>query len=56
MFKAYVITIMNNERSLQVAKRCVKHAAYYGVDAELFKATTPKDDPIKFSKLTFNFD
>ena len=51
MFKAYVITIMNNEKSLQVAKRCTKSAAYYGIeDVELFKATTPKDKPIKMLK------
>ena len=51
MFKAYVITIIDNERSLQVAKRCAKSAAYYGIDdVELFKATTPKDDPIKMLK------
>ena len=50
MIKAYVITIMDNKRSLQVAKRCVKHAAYYGIDVELFEATTPKDKPIKMLK------
>lgn len=50
MIKAYVITIMDNKRSLQVAKRCVKHAAYYDIDVKLFEATTPKDKPIKMLK------
>ena len=50
MIKAYVITIMDNKRSLQVAKRCVKHAAYYDLDVELFEAITPKDKPIKMLK------
>jgi len=50
MIKAYVITIMDNKRSLQVAKRCVKHAAYYNIDVKLFEATTPKDKPIKMLK------
>jgi len=50
MIKAYVITIMDNKRSFQVAKRCVKHAAYYDIDVKLFEATTPKDKPIKMLK------
>lgn len=43
--KAYVITIMNNEKSVQSAERCIKSAAKFGVEVEKFKAITPADDP-----------
>jgi len=37
---------MDNPRSLQVAKRGVKSAQYYGInDATTWKAKTPEDDP-----------
>jgi|TARA_R110002074_G_scaffold389823_1_gene573374 GR25 family glycosyltransferase involved in LPS biosynthesis len=46
MIKTFFITIMDNPRSLQVAKRGVKSAQYYGInDAITWKATVPKDDP-----------
>ena len=43
---AYVITIIDNERSVQVANRCIKSAKLFGVKVEQWKATTPKDNPI----------
>ena len=43
---AYVITILDNERSVQVAKRCIRSAAKNGVEVDFWKATTPKDLPI----------
>jgi len=44
--KSYVITIMDNEKSVQVAQRCIKSAAKYGIEVEHWKATTPADGPI----------
>jgi len=43
---SYVITILNNERSVQVAKRCIRSAAQHGVEVDFWKATTPNDFPI----------
>tara|TARA_B100000768_G_scaffold75589_1_gene72250 strand:+ start:1372 stop:2025 length:654 start_codon:yes stop_codon:yes gene_type:complete len=52
--KTFFITIMDNPRSLQVAKRGVKTAQYYGIhDAALWKAKTPKDNPKQI--LEYNF-
>lgn len=43
--QAYVITIMDNERSVQVANRCIKSAKMYDIEVEKFPAFTPKDNP-----------
>ena len=43
--KSYVITIMDNERSVQVADRCIRSGAKFGIDIEKFVATIPSDDP-----------
>jgi len=45
--KAYVITITDNERSVKSAKRCIKSAAMYGLEVNMWPATTPRDDPYK---------
>lgn len=42
--QAYVITIIDNERSVQVAKRCIKSAEMHGIECHHWKATTPKDN------------
>ena len=47
MTKAYVITIMDNDKSVEVAKRCVGSAQLRGTEVEMFPAITPKDDPVK---------
>lgn len=39
--KNYVITIVNNPRSVNVAERCVKSGAKYGMDIKFFEAITP---------------
>lgn len=44
--KAYVITIKDNERSVQVANRCRQSAERNGIRVEQWKATTPHDYPI----------
>ena len=47
--KASVITILDNERSRQVADRCMRSAEKYGLKVAYFKAITPKDSPIKIA-------
>lgn len=44
-YEAYVITIMDNEKSVKAAERCIKSAAMYGLKVDKFSALTPKDDP-----------
>lgn len=43
--KAFVITIQDNERSVEAAVRCIKSAEKYGLHVEHHWATTPKDNP-----------
>ena len=43
--KAFVITIMDNPKSVQAAMRCMKSAERYGLHVEHHAATTPKDNP-----------
>ena len=42
--KAFVITILDNPRSVEYAQRCIASGAKYGLHIEMFCATTPKDD------------
>lgn len=46
MYQAFVITIMDNEKSVKAAERCIKSAARFGIQIEKFAAITPKDDPV----------
>jgi len=50
MRKAYVITILDNERSVQVAKRCIRSGKKNGLDIEMWQAITPKNNPEKIMK------
>ena len=43
--KAYVITIRDNKKSVESAKRCIKSGAKWGATIEMWNATTPKDNP-----------
>lgn len=43
--KSYVITILQNKRSVKVANRCIKSGAKCGITVEQWRATTPKDNP-----------
>lgn len=45
--KAFVITIMSNEDSVKVAKRCIASGKKHGVKIEMHKATTPADEPLE---------
>jgi GR25 family glycosyltransferase involved in LPS biosynthesis len=47
--KAYVITIMDNERSVQSANRCIKSGQMFGIVIEKHKAVTPEDSPMKIA-------
>lgn len=46
MMKAYVITIMDHEGSVQVANRCIKSAKKSGIEVNKWHATTPSSMPI----------
>jgi len=43
--KAFVITIMKNERSVKSAERCISSAAKHGLVVEKYKAFVPADKP-----------
>ena len=45
--KAYVITIMDNIRSVQVADRCIKSGKKFNLDIQKFEAITPRSNPSK---------
>jgi len=45
--KGYVITIMDNPRSVESAERCIESAKRYNFEVEMWKATTPEDNPEK---------
>lgn len=56
----YVITIMDNEKSVEAAERCIKSGVRHSCFIEKWNATTPKDDPVQIAKkegiLTKNFE
>lgn len=47
---AFVITIMDNEKSVAAAQRCIKHGARHGFDIEHWEATTPRDDILEMAE------
>ena len=42
--KSYVITMVDHEKSVKAAERCIKSAQKYGVTPEIFKAIVPEDN------------
>ena len=53
--KAYVIAMMEHERSCEVASRCIKSGEEHGVDVTLFPAVTAQDSPeTQFDLLNLN--
>jgi len=46
--KSFVITITNNEKSMQAAKRCIRSAKMYDIEVERHQAMTPADKPSEF--------
>ena len=47
MMYSYIITMMNNKKSVKAAKRCAKTAREFGYYPSFFKAITPEDNPIE---------
>jgi hypothetical protein len=41
----FVITIVDNPKSVEVANRCIRSGAKYGLTIEQYQATTPDDNP-----------
>lgn len=48
--KAFVITILDNEKSNQAADRCIASAKKYGLEVVKYNAITPADDPVEIAK------
>ena len=46
--KAFVITIMNHQGSLETSWRCIESGCKYDLDIKRFEAITPKDEPLTF--------
>ena len=45
--RTFVITIETCDPSLEAARRCVESARQFGVDCEVYSATTPDDRPVE---------
>lgn len=43
--KNYVITILDNDKSVEVAERCIESGKKFNMEISKFKAITPKDNP-----------
>ena len=48
--KNYVITILDNPKSIEVADRCIRSAADWGMQVDRFKAITPKSNLTKLMR------
>lgn len=44
--KSFVITIFDNPRSVESAKRCIESGARHGFDIEMFRAITPQNTDV----------
>tara|TARA_B100000575_G_scaffold294148_1_gene308285 strand:+ start:2408 stop:3064 length:657 start_codon:yes stop_codon:yes gene_type:complete len=44
---SYVITMLNNSKSVDASERCIKSASGFGYDPFIFKAITPEDNPVE---------
>lgn len=55
--KSFVITIMDNPRSVEAADRCIESGEKFGISVVKHPAFTPKDDPEKMMQdLGLNYD
>jgi GR25 family glycosyltransferase involved in LPS biosynthesis len=45
--KSFVITVCDLDQSIKIANRCILSANSFGLEVNIFKAVTPKDDPLK---------
>ena len=50
MMKSYVITIFDNDKSVESAKRCIESGKRFGQNIEMFPAITPRDNPLDILK------
>ena len=50
MMKSYVITIFDNDKSVDSAKRCIESGKRFGQNIEMFPAITPRDNPLDILK------
>jgi len=48
--RSFVITIMDNAKSVEAADRCIREAEKFGEIVEKFEAYTPKDNPFEILK------
>lgn len=48
--KSFVITILNNDRSVKSSQRCIESGSRFGIDIEVFPACTPEDNPAEILK------
>ena len=44
--KSYVITIMDNPKSVESAERCIKSGAKFGIEIEMWPAITPQNTDV----------
>ena len=51
MSNAYVITIMDNPKSVAAANRCIKSGLSQNIKIEHFKAVTPKNNISKLLEI-----
>lgn len=45
--KAYVITILDEPKSVESAKKCIKSGKRHGITVEMWPGITPKDNPVQ---------
>jgi|TARA_B110000977_G_C11078372_1_gene491988 GR25 family glycosyltransferase involved in LPS biosynthesis len=48
--RAYVITILDNEKSVKAAEKCIQSGVSQGLVINKWEATTPADEPFKILK------
>ena len=46
VLKSFVITIIHNPKSIEVAERCIESGKKFGLDIKMFRAITPHNDPL----------
>lgn len=47
VLKSFVITIIYNSKSIEVADRCIASGKKHGLDIKHFRAITPNDEPLE---------
>lgn len=52
--KSYVITILDNEKSVNCAERCIRSGKHFGTDVEKWKAVTPRSENFEDLQKVYN--